>query len=78
MTALGNVCLEQLCGAAGSGETDHLIVTTPLLEMPVEDSAYLMGKFVFEAQKADGSECPPKTPYALVCCCSTSNQALST
>ena len=43
-------------------------VDTPLLQMPVEDLAYWMGKFVAEARKVDGSEYPPKTLYALVCC----------
>ena len=36
--------------------------------MQVEDLAYWMSKFVLEARKADGSEYPPKTMYALVCC----------
>ena len=43
-------------------------VSTPLLQMQVEDLAYWMSKFVLEARKADGSEYPPKTLYALVCC----------
>ena len=43
-------------------------VSTPLLQMQVKDLAYWMSKFVLEARKADGSEYPPKTLYALVCC----------
>ena len=54
--------------ATAISETDRLIVTTQLLEMPVEDLAYWMGKFVLEARKMDGSEYPPKTLYSLVCC----------
>ena len=46
----------------------HAPVGTPLLQMQVEDLAYWMSKFVLEARKADGSEYPPKTLYALVCC----------
>ena len=46
----------------------HVVVTTSLLEMPVEDLVYWMGKFVLEAQKKDGSEYLPKMLYALVCC----------
>ena len=42
-------------------------VSTLLLQMQVEDLAYWMSKFVLEARKADGSEYPPKTLYALVC-----------
>ena len=30
--------------------------------------AYWMGKFVLEVRKKDGSEYPPKSLYALVCC----------
>ena len=55
--------------AATTGEmAGHVSVGTPLLEMPVEDLAYFISKFVLEARKADGSEYPPKTLYALVCC----------
>ena len=60
-----------VCGAAAcatSSEADRSVVTIPLLEMPVEDLAYWMGKFVLEAQKADGNEYPQQTLYALVCC----------
>ena len=46
----------------------HAPVGTLLLQMQVEDLAYWMSKFVLEARKADGSEYPPKTMYALVCC----------
>ena len=35
-------------------------VSTPLLQMQVEDLAYWMSKFVLEARKAGGSEYPPK------------------
>ena len=52
--------------AATISETDRLIVTTPLLEMPVEDLAYWMGKFVLEARKMDSSEYPPETLYSLI------------
>lgn len=43
-------------------------VSTPLLQMSPEDLAYWMGKFVLEVRKRDGTEYPPKTVYALVCC----------
>ena len=43
-------------------------VGTALLQMQVEDLVYWMSKFVLEARKADGSEYPPNTLYALVCC----------
>ena len=46
----------------------HAPVGTLLLQMQVEDLAYWMSKFVLKARKADGSEYPPKTMYALVCC----------
>ena len=59
--------LAAACAAAIS-ETDRLIVTILLLEMPVEDLAYWIGKFVLKAQKMDGSEYPPKILYSLVCC----------
>ena len=36
---------------ATSSEADRLVVTTPLLEMPVEDLVYWMGKFVLEARR---------------------------
>ena len=39
-------------------ETDRLIVTTPLLEIPVEDLVYWMGKFVLEARKTPLLEIP--------------------
>jgi len=35
--------------------------------MPVQDLAYWMGTFVLEVRKADSSEDPLKTLYALVC-----------
>ena len=54
--------------AAVISETDRLIVTTPLLEIPVGDLEYWMRKFVLEARKMDGSEYPPKTLYSLVYC----------
>jgi len=59
-------CVAAACAA--SSEADHSVVTTPLLEMPVQDLAYWMGKFVLEARKEDGSEYLPKTLHALVCC----------
>ena len=34
-------------------------VSTPLLQMQVEDLVYWMSKFVLEARKADGSEYLP-------------------
>ena len=46
----------------------HAPAGTPLVQMRVEDVAYWMSKFVLEARKADGTEYPPKTLYALVCC----------
>ena len=47
----------------------HCSLNLPLLEMPVDDLAYWLGKFVLEARKKnDGSEYPPKTLYMLVCC----------
>lgn len=51
-----------------SGSTDRAPVDTPLLEMPVVDLSYWMGKFVLEVRKKDGKEYPPKSLYALVCC----------
>ena len=36
--------------------------------MPAADLGYWMGKFVMEVRKKDGSEYPPKSLYALVCC----------
>ena len=36
---------------ATSSEADRSVVTTPLLEMPVEDLTYWMGKFVLEARR---------------------------
>ena len=39
---------------------------TPLLEMPVEDFTYWLGKFVLEVHNPNKSEYPPKTLYALV------------
>ena len=49
---------------------DHGIapLTAPLLEMSHVDLAYWMGKFALEVRKKDGSEHPPKSLYALVCC----------
>ena len=49
---------------------DHGIapLTTPLLEMSHVNLAYWMGKFVLEVRKKDGSEYPPKSLYALICC----------
>ena len=46
----------------------HVPGGTQLLQMQVEDLAYWMSKFVLEARKVDGSEHPPKTLYAIVCC----------
>ena len=43
-------------------------VNTPLFEMPPTDFAYWIGKFILEVRKTDGSEYPPKSLYALVCC----------
>ena len=51
-----------------SDDASRAAVTTPLLDMQVEDFAYWLGKFVLEARKSDGSEYPPKTIYSLVCC----------
>ena len=45
-----------------------LLVNMPLLEMSAKDLSYWMGKFVLEVRKKDGSEYPPKSLYALVCC----------
>ena len=42
--------------------------STPLLELSIVDLAYWMGKFVLEVRKKDGTEYPPKSLYALVCC----------
>ena len=41
---------------------------SPLMDMPPDDLAYWMGKFVLEVRKQDGKEYPPKSLYALVCC----------
>ena len=38
-----------------------------ILLISVEDLAYWMSKFVLEARKTDGSNCPLKTLNALVC-----------
>ncbi len=38
----------------------RVIPTTPLLDMPPDDLAYWMGKFVLEVRKVNGSEYPPK------------------
>ena len=46
----------------------RLVPTTPLLDMPPDDLAYWMGKFVLEVRNQNGSEYPPKTLYALICC----------
>ena len=54
--------------ASSDTDHDHVPVTTPLLDMPVSDLAYWMGKFVLETRKTEGQEYPPKTSYALVCC----------
>ena len=51
-----------------SGSTDHAPVDTPLLEMPMADLSYWMGKFVLKVRKKDGMEYPPKSLYALMCC----------
>ena len=45
-----------------------LAVDTPLLQMRPADLAYWMAKFVLEVRKQNGSEYPPKTLYAVVCC----------
>ena len=50
------------------GSTDRAPVDTPLLEMPLADLSYWMGKFVLEVRKKDRMEYPPKSLYALVCC----------
>ena len=49
-------------------EVDRVNPTTPLLQMPVPDFAYWLGKFVLEIRKQTGTEYPPKTLYAIVCC----------
>ena len=51
-----------------SGSTDRAPVDTPLLEMPVADLSYWMGKFVLEVRRKDGMEYLPKSLYALMCC----------
>ena len=43
-------------------------VTTPLLEIAVEDVAYCTGKFVLEVRKKDGQKYQPNTLHVLVCC----------
>ena len=43
-------------------------LTTPLLQLSPESLAYWMGKFVLEVRKQNGTEYPPKTIYALICC----------
>ena len=53
---------------ATSSEADRSVLTTLLMEMPVEDLVYWMGKFVLEAWKAGCIEYPQQTLYALVCC----------
>ncbi len=47
-------------------EVDRVNPTTPLLQMPVPDFAYLLGKFVLEIRKQTGTEYTPKTLYAIV------------
>ncbi len=46
----------------------RVLPTTLLLDMPPGDLAYWMGKFVLEVRKQNGSEYPPKSLYAMVCC----------
>ena len=53
--------------ASSDTDHDHVPVTTPLLNIPVSDLVYWMGKFVLETRKTDGQEYLPKTLY-LVCC----------
>ncbi len=48
--------------AAASSETSHVLVTTPLPAMPVDDFAYWMGKL------SQTTKNPPKSLYGLVCC----------
>ena len=43
----------------------HVPVSTPILQMPVDDFAYWVGKFVLEVRKQDSTEYPPKTLYAV-------------
>ncbi len=52
----------------GEVGSSRALVTTPLLELSPENLAYWMGKFVLEVRKKDGTEYPPKSLYALVCC----------
>ncbi len=55
-------------GGASGNSPIPVSPSTPLLEMPAEDLAYWLGKFVLEVRKKNGDYYPPKTIYALVCC----------
>ena len=61
---------EWAAARAGSTENpeDRVGPETSLLQMPVKDFAYWLGKFILEIRKRDGHEYPPKSLYALVCC----------
>ena len=48
--------------------TSRVCPSTPLLEMPIEDLAYWLGKFVLEVPKQNGKEYPLKMLYCLICC----------
>ncbi len=51
-----------------SDKPEILPLSTPLLELPTSDLAHWLAKFVLEVRKKNGSEYPPKSLYALVCC----------
>ena len=57
------------CRPKPTADSDGIVpLTTPLLEIPPVDLSYWLRKFVLEIRKRDGSEYPPKSIYALVCC----------
>ena len=41
---------------------------TPLLQMPIQNFAFWLGKFVLEVRKQSRWEYPPKMLYSFVCC----------
>ena len=43
-------------------------LSSSLLLMSVDDFSYWLAKFVVEVRKKDGTQYPPKSLYALVCC----------
>ena len=55
-------------GATAGKMAGYALVTRPQLEMPVEDLANWIPKFVLESRKAEGSKYLPKTLYTFIYC----------